>query len=153
VRLALALADDPAVMKVRRELFVASATSVARKLNRPGISSMIMSTVLAGFLDGPSFLRRFAISQAGLLVSEKRDEKLIETLLDTVVPVFHPTGTCRMGRSDDPGAVLDPLCRVRGIDGLRVADASVMPSIPTANTCLPTMMVAEHLAMRWEEQS
>jgi choline dehydrogenase-like flavoprotein len=61
----------------------------------------------------------------------------------------HPVGTCRMGPPDDPGAVVEPDGRVRGVDGLSVADASIMPTIPSANTNLPTMMVAEHLAAAW----
>jgi choline dehydrogenase-like flavoprotein len=53
-----------------------------------------------------------------------------------------------MGSRDDPFAVVDPDCRVRGVDGLRVVDASVMPRIPTGNTFLPTVMIAEHAAAR-----
>jgi choline dehydrogenase len=58
----------------------------------------------------------------------------------------HPVGTCRMGPPDDPHAVVDPSGRVRGLEGLGVADASVMPAIPRANTHLPTLMLAERLA-------
>lgn len=60
--------------------------------------------------------------------------------------LYHPAGTCRMGAADDEMAVLDPQLRVRGIDGLRVADASVFPVIPGGNTNAPTMMVAERAA-------
>jgi type IV pilus assembly protein PilB len=53
-----------------------------------------------------------------------------------------------MGRPDDPAAVVDPDCRVLGVEGLSVIDASVMPSVPRANTHLSTVMIAEHMAQR-----
>jgi choline dehydrogenase len=58
-------------------------------------------------------------------------------------PLYHPVGTCRMGRASDNDAVVTPDLRVRGIKGLRVIDASVMPTIPACNTNGPTVMVAE----------
>ncbi|MCU1504930.1 MAG: family oxidoreductase [Ilumatobacteraceae bacterium] len=60
----------------------------------------------------------------------------------------HAAGTCRMGRADDPDAVVDERCRVIGYEGLVVCDASVMPNAPRANTHLPTVMIAERVA-RW----
>ncbi|MFJ8164263.1 GMC family oxidoreductase [Streptomyces sp. NPDC096136] len=58
----------------------------------------------------------------------------------------HPVGTCAMGPDPAAGAVVDPTGRVHGVDGLWVADASIMPNVPSANTHLPTLMLAEHIA-------
>jgi choline dehydrogenase len=56
---------------------------------------------------------------------------------------YHPTGTCKMGAADDPSAVVDPQCRVIGIDNLRVADSSIMPQITNGNLNAPTLMIGE----------
>lgn len=60
--------------------------------------------------------------------------------------IFHPAGTCRMGASDDREAVLDPHLRVRGVDGLWVADCSVMPTVTSGNTNIPAIMIGEKAA-------
>ncbi len=65
---------------------------------------------------------------------------------DIGTTIFHPVGTLKMGRADDPSAVVDERGRVIGLHGLRVADASVMPTITSGNTATPTIMIAENIA-------
>ena len=64
----------------------------------------------------------------------------------TAITVHHPLGTCRMGRERDDGAVVDTHLRVRGVDGLRVVDASIMPDMPSGNINAAVMMIAERAA-------
>jgi choline dehydrogenase len=74
------------------------------------------------------------------------DEALKTYVGMTVTTLFHPVGSARMGPEGDAGAVVDQYGRVRGVDGLRVVDASVMPTIPRANTNLTCIMIAERVA-------
>jgi choline dehydrogenase len=79
----------------------------------------------------------------GMQVSSDDEAALEKAAGNIGTTIFHPVGTARMGRDDDPRAVVDSRLRVIGIDGLRVIDASVMPSITSGNTNSPTMMIAE----------
>lgn len=71
------------------------------------------------------------------------DDELDAFIKDHAESAYHPCGTCRMGRADDPMAVVDPECRVIGVDGLRVADSSIFPRITNGNLNAPSIMVGE----------
>jgi 5-(hydroxymethyl)furfural/furfural oxidase len=149
VRWVAALLATPAVARYARYPFPSSGDRVWRLQQRSRRSVWGMRA-LAVALDAAGPLRRRllhtmsdGIALPRLLASEGA---LAGYVRERVTGVWHPCGSCRMGRSDDPTAVVDPEGRVRGVEGLRVADASVMPSIPRANTNIPTIMVAEKLA-------
>jgi choline dehydrogenase/4-pyridoxate dehydrogenase len=74
------------------------------------------------------------------------DTALDEYIRNTAITLHHPLGTCKMGRDDDENAVVDPHLRVRGVERLRVIDASVMPDLISGNINAPVMMIAEKAA-------
>ena len=85
--------------------------------------------------------------QAGhMLPDDDSDEALARHVRHTMQTIYHPVGTSKMGPADDPMAVVDPECRVHGVEGLRVIDASVFPSTPRGNTNAPTIALAERAA-------
>ena len=79
-------------------------------------------------------------------VQYQTDAELAKAAGDIGTTIFHPVGTCKMGRAEDPMAVLDSQLRVRGVHHLRVVDASAIPNITSGNTAAPTMMIAERVA-------
>ncbi len=91
-------------------------------------------------------LARYAPQEVKPGVQFQSDDDLARLAGDIGTTIFHPVGTCRMGRAEEHGAVVDPRLRVQGLRGLRVADASVMPTITSGNTNSPTLMIAERAA-------
>ena len=97
-------------------------------------------------LDAPALaklVKRRVLPKPGV---EKDPEALRDYIRQSCKTVFHPAGTARMGRADDRMAVVGADLKVRGIEGLRVCDASVMPTLVSGNTNAPTMMIAAKAA-------
>jgi choline dehydrogenase len=91
-------------------------------------------------------LQRYAPQEFKPGITYQTEEQLAKAAGDIGTTIFHPVGTCKMGRADDALAVVDSELRVRGVAGLRVVDASVMPTITSGNTNSPTIMIAEKAA-------
>jgi choline dehydrogenase len=91
-------------------------------------------------------LARYAPQEVKPGVQFQSDDDLARLAGDIGTTIFHPVGTCRMGRAGEPGAVVDSRLRVQGLRGLRVADASIMPTITSGNTNSPILMIAERAA-------
>ena len=105
---------------------------------------------LRRLVEGVRLAWQFAhhVERVALLTDETMNSEaaLRRYVRATVATQFHPCGTARMGPGDDPMAVIDQYCRVRAIPNLRVADASIMPTIPRANINLTCIMIGEHVA-------
>ncbi len=142
---------DPSMQQVTSHPFPAAYSDKVRQVGAINTKNKVLTGIMAGLLDGPEFLRRFLIENFimedftldGICNDEDEAEAFIRR---AAVGVWHASCTCRMGAEDDPMAVTDNQGRVRGVDGLRVVDASIFPVVPSANTNFPTIMTAEKIA-------
>ncbi|KLJ00592.1 GMC oxidoreductase [Luteimonas sp. FCS-9] len=133
------------------DLFPAGFTPAIKRLSAVRRRNAVATALLGALLDVPAALRhrvlRRVMNGGRSLASVLADDDRLEAFVRThVFGVWHASGTCRMGDPRDPHAVVDPAGRVIGLDNLYVADASVMPRLPTANTNIPTIMIAEKIA-------
>ena len=131
--------------------FPASYSDRVRKIGVVNAKNKFLTSVVAKFLDGPAALRRYMIETfvvEGFTFDQVMtdDEALEAFVRKAAIGVWHASCTCRMGRPDDPMSVVDTQGRVKGIQGLRVVDASVFPIVPCANTNFPTLMTAEKIS-------
>jgi 5-(hydroxymethyl)furfural/furfural oxidase len=150
-RHAEALLLEPAVRDCFEEIYLMPRQPPLRLINGTGLIGAAKAAVAGAALASPASVRRALIGASirpGRLLADARTYKPAsdDEYLAATGAMFHPTSTCRIGAADDPSAVADPECRVYGIEGLRVADASVMPCIVSANTNMPAIMIGERVA-------
>ncbi|MDW9500528.1 sorbosone dehydrogenase [Sinorhizobium meliloti] len=150
-RRASAILSDSMMRKVSGPVFPTSYSERVKKISAPGLWNSMQLKAFSCMLDWSGPLRSLLIHSVvtmGLSLRKLLDDDAALTAFveNSVAGVWHASGTCRMGASDDRLAVTDGAGRVRGVDGLRVCDSSIMPTIPRANTNLPTLMIAERMA-------
>jgi len=141
----------PELRPLWRTAVPVSRHSHANRFNKISTSNAIRARAVATLLDLiPTASRPVmgSLARPGVDVFRLLEDKdaLSEFVRDSVSGPGHHVGTCRMGAAADPNAVVDPLGRVYGVDGLRVVDASIMPWVPRGNTNIPTLMLAERIA-------
>ncbi len=151
VRFAASLYEKEPLKRNAYDPFPAAFTPRMRSAMAVNVKNALLMAPAGWLLDGPAALRRMlfrrAIVQGATLAEMLDDEKRLETFVrSTTMGIKHLSCTCRMGRNDDPLAVTTADGRVKGIGGVRVVDASSMPSLPRANTNLATLMLAEKLS-------
>lgn len=133
------------------DFFPASFSPRIKRLSGFNLTNRLLASVMGAMLDVPAALRHVMVKTIllnGITFSDVlADDKALEDfVLRSVFGVWHPSGTCRMGDQSDPLAVVDPNGQVIGTENVYVADASVMPRLPTANTNIPTIMIAEKIS-------
>jgi 5-(hydroxymethyl)furfural/furfural oxidase len=131
--------------------FPSSFSERVASISRPTGVNAVLTGVAARLLDSGAPIRRLLIDRViseapplGRLLSDPRAAE--DYVCGAVRSAWHPSCTCRMGRVDDPDAVTDPTAAVIGVQGLYVADASIMPRVTRTNTNLPSIMIGERVA-------
>jgi 5-(hydroxymethyl)furfural/furfural oxidase len=150
-RLMCRLQRHPAIQATVEQVFPVSYSDYARKLAEFSAFNAAQTWVGARVMDMSPAMRKtiikYMISDAPSLDELETDEMACkEWIASAVVGHYHASCTCRMGAASDPMAVTDPSARVYGVEGLRVCDASIMPTVPCANTNIPTIMIGEKVA-------
>jgi 5-(hydroxymethyl)furfural/furfural oxidase len=153
VAMASELLAHPGVGAAAADIFPARYTPRIRALNRRSAWNGVIAAAGSVLMESSATLRKWLLKNhvspgpdLDALVGDVA--RLRDWVTVGAIPFYHPSGTCRMGSAADPAAVVDEECRVIGVDGLRVADASIMPCVPRGNTNLPVMMIAEKLSAR-----
>jgi 5-(hydroxymethyl)furfural/furfural oxidase len=150
-KLMAAVQMTDALRQVTDAPFPTSYSDRVRQIGVVNTKNKWLTRLVATMLDGPAALRRYMIDKyvvEGFTFDQvlNDDDALEAFVRKAAIGVWHASCTCRMGRNDDPMAVVDTQGRVRGVQGLRVVDASIFPVVPCANTNFPTLMTAEKIS-------
>jgi 5-(hydroxymethyl)furfural/furfural oxidase len=150
-RRAAAALLSPQLARISDSAFPTRYSARVTKVGRPTPFNKLATKLLAGMLDVSKPVRTFLINNVitetpklALLLAD--DDALADYVCASVSTIWHPSGTCRMGRDNDPLAVTTTNGKVIGLENLYIADASAMPNVPSTNTNLPTLMLAERIA-------
>ncbi|GGF55978.1 glucose dehydrogenase [Azorhizobium oxalatiphilum] len=150
VRKVVGLLLSPELNPNPADLFPAGFSPAIKKLSAVTPANARLTAVLGALLDVPAALRgpvlKYVMSGGALPRVIADDARLEAFVRENAFGVWHASGTCRMGSASDPLAVVDPRGKVMGTENLYVADTSVMPRLPSANTNVPVIMVAEKIA-------
>ena len=150
-RKAAALQMSAPMKAVTDNPFPASYSDRVRKIGVVNAKNRILTSIVAQFLDGPAAVRKFMIDTfvlEGFTFDQvMTDDDALEAFVrKAAIGVWHASCSCRMGRPDDPMSVVDKAGRVKGVQGLRIVDASIFPVVPCANTNFPVMMTSEKIS-------
>ena len=150
-RMMAALQLSAPLRAVTDKPFPASYSDRVRKIGVVNAKNKVLTAIAAALMDGPAALRHYMIDTfvvEGFTFDQvmKDDEALEAFVRKAAIGVWHASCSCRMGAADDPMAVVDTQGRVKGVQGLRVVDASIFPVVPCANTNFPVLMAAEKIA-------
>jgi 5-(hydroxymethyl)furfural/furfural oxidase len=151
LKLLAKLYEHPSMRNVALRPFASSYTEAGRDMAIVSKENWLRTAPVSWLLDGPERLREriltTRVTGGNELPELVRDDQRLEAFVrDRVNGTWHCCGTCKIGQPEDPLAVVDPAGRVIGVQGLRVADASIMPSVPCANTNIPAIMVGEKIS-------
>jgi choline dehydrogenase-like flavoprotein len=150
-RLAAGLICGPELKDSLSEAYLLPREPPLRLVNGVGLIGEIKALGAGVVLGMPDIVRQAIMSRVlapGRMITGRdglqplRDDEFVQA----AGGMFHPAGSCAIGALGDPMAVVDPRCRVYGVSGLRIADTSVMPQIPSANTNIPAIMIGERVA-------
>ncbi len=138
------LVSDPSVSSISHESFLLPAKLPIKALNQPGLKSELTSLALSVLLDSNTIVRRRTLEVMigrGRFLDRLDDDNFANKVLNSVTSMAHPGGTCALGK------VVDKTTSLLGAENLYVADSSIFPRVPRANTNIPTVMVAEKAAV------